>query len=133
MVAYVNECFFRAKDRGLVDFVVDQAIPGFLTPAQCSAPAITDAQTYYYRAETDDLTQRELGLGTWSAATNTLARTTIYQSSNANAKVDFPSSPRIRLELLAQGVNLKADQTSVDAITSNAADDQIALKAAVFN
>ncbi len=99
---FVNECFFRTVAGGTADFVVASAVPGFYTPAQCTTPAIVNGGLYFYRAETDDFTQYESGLGVYTTATATLARTTIYQSSNSGAKVNFTRTPRVLLTIYSQ-------------------------------
>jgi hypothetical protein len=102
MQMLVNECAFRSVSGGLGDFVVASARTGFFMPAQLTTPAITDGGLYHYRAESDDQSQHESGVGTYSAGSTTLARTGIYQSSNGGAKVNFSAAPTVRLMALAQ-------------------------------
>ncbi len=101
-MSLLNECSFRAAASGLADFAVASATTGFFSPAQCTAPAVADGASYHYRAESDDQSQHESGTGTYTVATATLARTTVLQSSNANAKVNFSAAPTVRLVALAQ-------------------------------
>lgn len=95
-MSLVNECQFRAVSGGLGDFVVSSAITGFFTPEQCTNPVIIDGGTYHWRAESDDFSQHELFTGTYDNATDTVVRTTILQSSNGGAKVNFSAAPRVR-------------------------------------
>lgn len=104
MTSQVNECAWRAVAGGTADFVVASAITGYYTPAQCTTPAIVDAGLYHYRAESDDLSQYESGQGTYDAATSTLIRTTVYQSSNAGLPQNFSAAPKVRLSAAAQDI-----------------------------
>jgi hypothetical protein len=114
-VEYLNACGFRASSAGLGDFVVASALTGYYTPAQCANPAVANGQTYYYRAESDDLTEHEEGLGTYTTGTVTLARTTVYSSSNAGAKVNFTAAPRVRITIFDQGLGFLTDLTAAQA------------------
>jgi len=66
---------------GTGDFVLAET--GF----QAFASALADGDTTYYAIE--DGTDWETGLGTWTEATSTLARTTVYESSNSGNAVDW--------------------------------------------
>jgi len=68
---------------GTGDFVLAGAETGF----QSFASALADGDTTYYAIE--DGTDWETGLGTWTEATSTLARTTVYESSNSGNAVDW--------------------------------------------
>lgn len=103
-VREVNECFFRAGAGGLVGFVASTAIQGWYRPQDVTTPAIINGGTYHYRAESDDMSQFESGIGTWNSGTSTLARTLVFQSSATGAAVNFTLPPRVRLVLLAQDV-----------------------------
>lgn len=102
MPSLVNECYFNATSAGTGSFVVASAVTGYYTPAQLTNPVIANAVTYHYRAESSDLTEYESGIGTYTVGTVTLARTTVLQSSNAGAAVNFTAAPRVRLVALAQ-------------------------------
>lgn len=106
-MSLVNECQFRAVSGGLGDFVVASAITGFFTPEQTTNPIIIDGGTYNWRAESDDFTQHELFRGTYDNATDTVARTTILQSSNGGAKVNFSAAPRVRQVAIQQDLSSK--------------------------
>jgi hypothetical protein len=94
---HVNGCFFRAAAGGTGAFAVASAIAGFLTPANADAQ---NGVVYGYRAESNDLSQWEIGTGTYTTAGTTLSRT-VLKSSNANAAVNFTDPPRIRLVALS--------------------------------
>jgi len=73
---------------GLTDFVLSGAATGFQT---FSAGVGANNTTYYSIFDGADF---EIGLGTLSSDGLTLARTTILQSSNADAKVSFSSNAK---------------------------------------
>jgi len=73
---------------GTADFVLSGASTGFQTFA---AGVGANNTTYYAIADGADY---EVGLGTLSSDGLTLARTTVLQSSNADAKVSFASSSK---------------------------------------
>lgn len=68
---------------GTGDFVLAGAADGF----QSFTDALADGDTTYYAIE--DGTDWETGLGTWTESTTTLARTTVYESSNSGNAVDW--------------------------------------------
>lgn len=86
---------------GTVDFVVNAAVQGFMTPALAGAPT----GVYKYRAESTDLSQWEIGEGTYTSGTTTLTRTTVlYNSagtgtaagqSGAGTKINFTVEPNV--------------------------------------
>lgn len=97
MAEFLNVCFFRAVSGGTVSLEVASAITGFLTPAGADA---VDGVEYAYRAESDDMSQWEVGYGIYDADTQTLTRSPL-KSSNANALVNFSAAPRVRIVALA--------------------------------
>ncbi len=128
-MSLINECAFRSVLAGTADFAVASAITGFFTPAQCTTPAVVNGATYHYRAESDDKSQHESGTGTWNAGSNTLAHTTVFQSSNGGAKVNFSAAPIVQLMALAQdfapsgltvGATTISGGTSGDVLYDNA-------------
>jgi hypothetical protein len=78
---------------GTTDWVYSSAVTGYVGPA-ASNPAMVDGRTYRYRAESADLSQWEWGSGTYTASTQTLARTTITLSSTGS-KVSFSAPPTV--------------------------------------
>lgn len=68
---------------GTGDFVLAGAVEGF----QSFTSALADGDTTYYAIE--DGTNWETGLGTWTESTSTLARTTVYESSNSGNAVNW--------------------------------------------
>lgn len=68
---------------GTGNFVLAGAVEGF----QSFSTALADGDTTYYAIE--DGTDWETGLGTWTESTTTLARTTVYESSNSGNAVNW--------------------------------------------
>lgn len=100
-MALVNRCWFRASSGGTGAFTVSSAITGFLTPANAGA---TNGSYYSYAAESDDLTQWEVGVGLYTSSGTTLSRI-VLKSSNANAAVNFSSAPKVALMALADDLS----------------------------
>jgi len=98
VASFVDVCRFLATSNGTGDFVVSAAVTGYQTPASAGA---TSGNTYHYRAESADLTQWEVGQGTYTSGTVTIARTTILFSSTGS-KVSFTNPPQVALVLLAE-------------------------------
>lgn len=96
-MSMVNGCWFRATTGGTSSFEVASAITGYMTPAQADA---VDAETYGYRAESDDNSQWEIGEGVYTASGTLLSRS-VLKSSNSNAAVNFSAAPRVMLTPLA--------------------------------
>lgn len=96
--SFLNRCYFAATSSGTGDFVVSAAVTGYMTPAQSGAG---DGATYGYFAQSADLSQWEVGVGTYTVSTTTLARTTVSLSSNSNAKVSFSAAPNVGLTPVA--------------------------------
>jgi hypothetical protein len=102
---YLDVCRFNPSAVGTADFAVSSAVAGYQTPASAGAQ---DTAFYYYRAESADLTQWEVGIGTWSAGASTLARTTVlFNSLGTTAKVNFSAAPQVAIVALAEGLRTK--------------------------
>ena len=106
MARFADAVYFLATSTGTVDFVVNSAITGFQTPASA---AMVNGGVYKYRAESSDLTQWELGEGTWTSGTSTLSRTTVlFNNLGTTAKISFTAAPNVGI------VQLKEDTLAVD-------------------
>jgi len=104
-VAYVDVCRFTATSSGTGDFVVSAAVTGYQTPASAGA---LDQAPYYYRAESADLSQWEVGSGTYTVSTTTLSRSTVlFNSSGTTSKISFSSAPQVAVVALGEGLREK--------------------------
>lgn len=92
-MAFLNRCIWTATASGLVDFVVSAAAQNGYTPAQCLAPGAVDGATYHYFAANGS--DHEEGDGVYTAATKTLTRSSIRNSSNGGSKVNFTTAPAV--------------------------------------
>jgi len=101
LARFANSVMFTPAAGGTVDFVVSAAVVGYMTPALAGAPT----GVYKYRAESNDLSQWEIGEGTYTSGTTTLTRTTVlYNSagtgtatgqSGAGTKINFTNPPNV--------------------------------------
>lgn len=98
---YFNRVKYTPVSAGTVDFVTSAAVTGFLTPATAG---ITNGAIVSYVAFNSTQTEWETGQGTYTSGTTTLARTTVRESSNAGAKVNFTAAPTVALDLQAQDI-----------------------------
>ena len=73
---------------GTGSYVLAGAVTGF----QSFTSALADGDTTYYAVENG--TDWETGLGTWTESTTTLARTTVYESSNSGNAVNWGSGTK---------------------------------------
>jgi hypothetical protein len=110
-MSLVNGCWFRASAGGTGTFTVSSAITGYMTPATAGA---VDAFTYSYRASSDDGTQWEIGIGTYTAAGPTLSRGIIKKSSNSNNAVNFSVAPKVALTYLVEDIVAPISVTILD-------------------
>lgn len=102
-----------------------------------SFAAVGDAAETYYCCT--DGTDYEVGLGTYTASGTTLARTTIIESSNSNAAVNWGSGDKDIFVTLpssravAQGVNLYQDNLSTGITPSNVPEALASYSVAIGN
>lgn len=119
MAAFADIVFFRPTLGGTTDWVVDTAVPGYLPPV---AGGAVDGLKYKYRAESADMSQWEVGEGTYSVATSTLSRGTIlYNSAGDTSKIDFLSIPRVGIVALSEDIgDMKASKYDENSFASDA-------------
>jgi hypothetical protein len=110
MVFFLNRCVFVATANGTSDFDVSTAATGFLVPDDAGA---VNARSYNYFAQSNDLTEWELGHGTYLSSGAELGRTVVL-SSNSNGLVDFSLPPKVHM-----GCPLAADITGDTAASSS--------------
>jgi hypothetical protein len=77
----------RVKETTTTTGTGSYVLAGAATGFQSFTDALADGDTTYYAVE--DGTDWETGLGTWTESTTTLARTTVYESSNSGNAVDW--------------------------------------------
>ena len=110
-MSYLDVVRFNPTAGGTVDFVFSSIVTGYQSPATAGAQ---DQALYYYRAESNDLSQWEVGIGTYTVSTATLARTTVlFNNLGTTAKINFSAAPQVAIVLLAEGLRtiLAADTT----------------------
>ncbi len=99
-----------ASAPGTGSFVFGAAVPPY---DSSTGAGVADGDVVSYVAE--DGTNFEEGQGTWTAATSTLARTTITRSSNANAAISASANTMVSLVAFADDIVGTAKQTLSDA------------------
>ncbi|MGL3209677.1 hypothetical protein [Bradyrhizobium sp. BR 1433] len=106
MAAFLDACRFSPASGGTADWLVAGPVGGYMAPAAAGA---VNGRIYKYRAESADLSQWELGEGTWNASTGVLSRTTVlFNSSGTASKINFSASPQVAI------VALKEDLISIE-------------------
>ncbi|GKQ52870.1 hypothetical protein [Bradyrhizobium sp. Ce-3] len=109
MSAFLNVCRFNPTAGGTTDWTYSIAVPGYQSPA---AAGVVNGAPYSYRAESADLSQWEVGTGTYNTSTGVLARTTVlYNSagtgansgqSGAGSKINFSATPQVAIVALRE-------------------------------
>lgn len=106
MAAFLDGCRFNPAAGGTADWAYLSAVNGYQSPA---AANVASGRLYKYRAESADLSQWELGEGTYNGSTGVLARTTVlYNSSGDRSRINFSTVPQVAI------VALKEDLISVE-------------------
>lgn len=106
MAAFLDACRFNPTAGGTTDWTYSSPVPGYQSPAAAGA---VSGRSYKYRAESADLSQWELGEGTYNSGTGTFARTTVlFNSSGTTSKINFSTVPQVAI------VALKEDLISVE-------------------
>ncbi len=97
------------------------AVGGF----QSFAAGIGNDNTTYYAISINSESEWEVGLGTLNSDSSTLARTTVLESSNSDAEVDFSAgSKEVFCTLPSEkAVYLDADGASVPALGAQITDE----------
>jgi hypothetical protein len=91
---FLNRCTWTAASPGSGSFVVAAAAQNGYTPAQCLNPAAVDQATYRYVAVDPITFAHEEAYGVWNAATNTLTRVTL-ENSTTGSFINFVNAPVI--------------------------------------
>lgn len=98
MAAFLNACRFNPTAGGTTDWTYSSAVTGYQSPA---AAAAVNGAAYSYRAESNDLSQWEVGVGTYNAGVLTRA-TVLFNSSGTTAKINFSTVPQVAIVALAE-------------------------------
>jgi len=88
--------------KGTGSVVEGAAVTGFLTWELAGVP--NAAVVSYGLQDLDvsgNITQSEVGIGTWTTATKTLARTTVIKSTNADAKINLAGAGNAEMYITA--------------------------------
>lgn len=96
-----DSIWVQVSTSGLADFTLGAALPGYRSFTDAAVP---NGSVIHYSART--ATEFENGEGTYNSSTGVVSRTTIFASSNANAKVNFGSPPQLAVGPLAEDVIL---------------------------
>ena len=99
-MALLDRCIFNPVGAGTADFQEGTVVTGYQS---MEAAGAVNSGTYSYVAQSSDLMQWEVGVGTYVAGSpSTLRRTTIqYNSLGTTARVYFDSTPQVMLTALA--------------------------------
>ena len=107
---------------GTGSIVLNGTVDGF----QTFAAALTDGDTTYYSIFEPSTNEWEVGLGTWTESTTTLARTTVLASSNSGSAVSLTAQAEVFISQPAT----KAAFFNADGDLDLSRDPQTALQAA---
>lgn len=115
MARFLDAVLFNPTLGGTTDWTVSSAVQGYNTPALAGA---VNGGVYKYRAESSDLSQWEIGEGTYNTTGPVLSRTTVlYNSagtgsgpgqSGAGTKINFTVPPKVGI------IGARADALAID-------------------
>lgn len=109
MAAFADLVRFIPTLGGTTDWVYSSAVGGCQSPASAG---VLNATKYKYYAVSNDLTQWEIGEGTYTVSTTTLTRTTVLYNSSATGtasgqsgagtKISFSTVPQVAIIGIAE-------------------------------
>lgn len=109
MAAFLDVCRFIPTAGGTSAWTFASAVGGYQSPGSAGA---VNGTKYKYRAESTDLTQWEIGEGTWNSSTGALSRTTVLFNSSgtgtaagqsgAGTLINFGAVPQVAIVALAE-------------------------------
>src|SRR5882757_7382534 len=115
MSSFLDVCRFIPTAGGTTDWTYAAAVTGYQSPA---AAGVVNGSSYRYRAESGDLTQWEIGLGSYNTATGVLTRTTItFNNLGTTAKIDFSSVPQVAIIMVSSDLYPLSDVSPWTAYT----------------
>lgn len=98
--SFVDVCRFNPTAGGTTDWTFSSAVLGYQSP---SAAGVVNGAQYSYRAESADLSQWEVGFGTYNTSTGVLSRgTVLFNSSGGTSKISFTIAPQVAIVALAE-------------------------------
>jgi|GEM_PF-1787053 len=98
MAAFLDVCRFNPTSGGTSDWTYASAVTGYQSPAAAGA---VNGATYSYRAESSDLSQWEVGYGTYN--TGVLTRTAVlFNSVETTSKISFSAAPQVAVVALSE-------------------------------
>lgn len=118
MAVLVNRARENNSTSGTASFVLTGAVTGHQSFEDAG---VTNGVTVTYVAESEDLTEWEVGRGVYTTADKTLTRATILASSDGGTKVSFSAAPEVFIDatadnLLHEGSSSKATPVDADRI-----------------
>jgi hypothetical protein len=132
MAAFLDVCRFIPTAGGTSAWTFASAVGGYQSPTSAGA---VNGTKYKYRAESADLTQWEVGEGTWNSSTSVLSRTTVLSNSSgtgtavgqsgAGTLINFSTVPQVAVVALAE------DLISPDGPNSFSGTQQANMRAAL--
>lgn len=113
----LNLAKFNAASAGTGSFVVSGPVTGYQTPLTAGASNFN----YHYRAESADLTQWEIGLGTYTSSTVSMSRSIIINSVGGTSAINFTNAP-----IVGMGIILTEDIQGTGQILGTTTNDSAA-------
>lgn len=97
---FLDVCRFNPTAGSTTDWTYLSAVTGYQSPAAAGA---VNGAIYSYRAESNDLSQWEVGYGAYNSSTGVFARTTVlFNSAGTTAKINFTTVPQVAIVALAE-------------------------------
>jgi hypothetical protein len=107
----INVCRFNPTAGGTTDWTYSSAVQGYQSP---SAAGAVNGATYSYRAESNDLSQWEIGTGVYSSGTGVLTRAAVlFNSSGTTSKINFSTTPQVAVVALAEDLLLAKGRSTL--------------------
>lgn len=125
MVPFLDRVLFLATSGGTGTFTVSGPVTGYQAPGAAGA---IDGFVYNYMAQSADLSQWEIGTGTYTASGTTLSRTTIYANSLATtAAINFSNAPVVSITPLHNDFRMLLSANTTFYVRSDGSDSNSGL------
>lgn len=108
-VTFLDNVRFNPTAGGTTDWIFSTAVTGYQSP---SLGGVANGQTLKYFAVSADLSQWEIGGGTYNTSTGVLSRTTVYYNSSgtgtatgqsgAGTKINFTNPPQVAVVAMGE-------------------------------